>query len=85
MAVDPTYPDPKDENWKVFRLAFNDIALRHGGIPHINKTRDGAISHFAKACDTDILKVYLQKRQEFDPKDLFVNDFFKTLFAQGPE
>jgi hypothetical protein len=82
MAVDPTYQDPKDPKWKAFRLAFNEIAIQKGGIPHINKTRDGAISHFAKTQDPEITRLYLQKRKELDPKDLFLNDFFRTMFAE---
>jgi hypothetical protein len=81
MAVDPTYPDPEDEGWKAFRQEFNDVAMALGGIPHINKTRGGAIDHFVKAHDPEAVKAYLAKRQEFDPKDLFLNDFFKTLFG----
>jgi FAD/FMN-containing dehydrogenase len=80
MAVDPTYPDPRDEGWKAFRLAFNEVAMAHGGIPHVNKTRLGAIDHFVKAHDRDAIAAYLAKRREFDPKDLFLNDFFATLF-----
>lgn len=82
MSINPTYPDPKDGTWKAFRLAFNEIAVLHGGIPHINKTRDGAISHFAKAHDPDIIRLYLQKRKQLDPKDLFLNRFFRTMFAE---
>jgi hypothetical protein len=82
MSIDPTYPDPKDTTWKAFRLAFNEIAVLHGGIPHINKTRDGAISHFARAHDPDAIRLYLQKRKQLDPKDLFLNPFFRTMFAE---
>ncbi|KAG4418516.1 hypothetical protein IFR04_008319 [Cadophora malorum] len=81
MAVDPEYPNPADPTWKIFRLAFNDVAVKHGGIPHINKTRDGAIHHFAKATDQEALKQYLEIRKALDPKNLFINDFFKTMFA----
>jgi L-gulonolactone oxidase len=81
IAIDPTYPDPKDPKWKEFRLQFNKIALQHNGIPHINKTRDGALSHFANALqDPDAIKLYHQKRNELDPKDLFLNDYFKEMF-----
>jgi FAD/FMN-containing dehydrogenase len=82
IAVDPAYPDPSDPTWKAFRLAFNEIAMKHGGIPHINKTRDGAIGYFAKAHDQESLKHYLEIRKKFDPKNLFLNDFFKTMFAE---
>jgi L-gulonolactone oxidase len=81
MAVDPTYPDPKDPKWAEFRTAFNEAAMRHGGIPHINKTRGGAIGHFTRAFDPDRIQRYLGKRKEFDPGNLFLNDFFKTLFG----
>ncbi|KAI6715198.1 hypothetical protein PZA11_006029 [Diplocarpon coronariae] len=81
MAVDPEYPDPADPTWKQFRLAFNDIAVQHGGIPHINKTRDGAIYHFAKQTDQEALKKFLEIRKKLDPKNLFINDFFKEMFA----
>lgn len=82
IAVDPMYPDPTDPTWKLFRLAFNEIAMKHGGIPHINKTRDGAIAHFAKAHDQESLKKYLEIRKKFDPKNLFINDYFKTMFSE---
>ncbi|KAJ9649255.1 hypothetical protein H2201_004262 [Coniosporium apollinis] len=82
IAIDPLYPNPKNPTWKAFRVAFNDIAVKHGGIPHINKTRDGAISHFAKVQDPESIRLYLQKRKQLDPKDLFLNDFFKTMFAE---
>jgi L-gulonolactone oxidase len=55
MAVDP--------KWKAFRLAFDEIAVQYGGIPHINKTRDGAIRHYARTQDPDVIQVYLQKRK----------------------
>jgi FAD/FMN-containing dehydrogenase len=83
IAVDPTYPDPDDEDWKAFRLEFNKIAMSHGGVPHINKTHDGAVNHFAASIDADTLQLFLQKRREFDPKDLFLNDFFRRMFSIG--
>jgi L-gulonolactone oxidase len=72
IAVDPMYPDPTDPIWKLFRLAFNEIAMKHGGIPHMNKTRDGAITHFAKAHDQESVKQYLAIRKKF---------YFKTTFS----
>ncbi|KID83758.1 FAD-linked oxidoreductase [Metarhizium guizhouense ARSEF 977] len=81
MAIDPEYPDPKEPKWKEFRLAFNEVAVRHGGIPHINKTRDGAISHFAQTEDQESIRQFLAIRQQLDPKGLFLNDYFKTMFA----
>jgi L-gulonolactone oxidase len=81
MAVDPTYPDPADADWQAFRAEFNGVALRHGGIPHINKTRGGAITCFKKSFDPEVIRAYLQKREESDPKGLFYNSFFRSLFA----
>ncbi|OJZ79923.1 hypothetical protein ASPFODRAFT_54340 [Aspergillus luchuensis CBS 106.47] len=81
MAVDSEYPNPNDPKWREFRLAFNEVAMRHGGIPHINKTRDGAISNFAQAHDPESIRQFLQIRKELDPKGLFLNDFFTTMFA----
>ncbi|KAF2280238.1 FAD-binding domain-containing protein [Westerdykella ornata] len=81
MTVDPEYPDPTDPTWREFRFAFNEIAVLYGGIPHINKTRDGAINHLAKAIDPDVIRQYLELRKQFDPKDLFLNDYFKTMFS----
>ncbi|KAH7244464.1 uncharacterized protein BKA55DRAFT_573954 [Fusarium redolens] len=81
MAIDPLFPDPKDPMWREFRLAFNNVAMRHGGIPHINKTRDGAINHFAQAHDPDSIRQFLQIRQQLDPNNLFLNNFFRAMFA----
>ncbi|KAJ8098579.1 hypothetical protein POJ06DRAFT_292184 [Lipomyces tetrasporus] len=80
MAIDPEYPDPKEPLWKEFRLAFNEMAMEHGGSPHMNKTRFGAINHFAKSHDQVIIKKYLQLRKQFDPNDLFLNPYFQTTF-----
>jgi FAD/FMN-containing dehydrogenase len=81
IAVDPEYPDPADPTWKAFRLAFNEIALLHGGVPHINKTRGGAISNLTKIHDPESIRCFLQIRKQLDPKDLFLNDYFRTLFG----
>jgi FAD/FMN-containing dehydrogenase len=81
IAVDPLYPDPTDPTWKAFRLAFNEIAVLHGGVPHINKTRDGAISNLTKTHDPESIRRFLQIRKQLDPKDLFLNDYFRTLFG----
>ena len=80
ITVDPQYTDPNDATWKKFRLAFNEIAILHGGIPHINKTRDGAINHFAKQQDQTSVKKYLELRKKIDPNGLFLNDYFRTLY-----
>ncbi|KAE8414638.1 hypothetical protein BDV36DRAFT_239444 [Aspergillus pseudocaelatus] len=81
IAVDPEYPDPADPTWKAFRLAFNEIAVLHGGVPHINKTRGGAISNLRKVHDPESIQNFLQIRKQLDPKDLFLNDYFRTLFG----
>ncbi|CAG5166723.1 uncharacterized protein ALTATR162_LOCUS6968 [Alternaria atra] len=83
IAVDPEYPDPRDPTWKEFRFAFNEIAVIHGGIPHMNKTRDGAINHFANVYDPESIRRYLEIRKQFDPKSLFLNDFYKTTFKKN--
>ena len=80
MAIDPTFPLPSDPTWAKFRRDFNEIAMRHAGSPHINKTRDGAIHHFADAHDRATLDAYLEKRAEFDPAGMFLNDHFEELF-----
>lgn len=59
IAIDPLYPNASDKKWKVFRLAFNKIAMLHGGIPYINETREGAINHFGEAYDSDAIMSFL--------------------------
>lgn len=81
MVVDPEHHDPNDPRWKEFRKAYGELAVKHGGIPHINKTVDNAVTCYTKACDQDALKEYLELRKQFDPTDMFLNDFFKQLFA----
>ncbi|KAJ6111296.1 hypothetical protein N7486_003531 [Penicillium sp. IBT 16267x] len=81
MAVAPEYPNPKDPKWREFRLAFNKVTVRHGGIPHINKTRDGAISNFVQVHDPASIREFLHVREQLDLKGLFLNDFFTTMFA----
>ncbi|PCH02443.1 D-arabinono-1,4-lactone oxidase [Penicillium occitanis (nom. inval.)] len=81
IAVDPEDPDPADPTWKAFRLAFNEVALLHGGVPHINKTRGGAISNLTRVYDPESIWRFLQIRKQLDPKDLFLNDYFRALFG----
>ncbi len=80
MTIDPTFPNPENKIWKDFRTAFNEIAVAHNGIPHINKTRGGAIHHFAASIDSRNRNKYLKKRKELDTKNLFLNDYFKQLY-----
>lgn len=80
MAIDPEYQDPTDPKWLEFRVAFCEIAKQHGGIPHINKTKDGAIHWFAGQTDQDALKEYMELRREFDPEGMFLNEFFEIMF-----
>lgn len=81
VVVDPEHHDPRDPRWKEFRRAFGELAIQHGGIPHINKTVEAAVLWYAKACDQKALREYLDLRKQFDPKDMFLNDFFKEMFA----
>lgn len=81
VAVDPTYPHPADPDWKAFRLAFDEVAMRHQGIPHVNKTRGGAVANYARACDPEALAAFLAKRRELDPAGIFVNDFYREMFS----
>ncbi|KAM0710665.1 hypothetical protein Q7P35_001403 [Cladosporium inversicolor] len=81
VVVDPEHHDPRDPRWKDFRRAFGELAIQHGGIPHINKTVEAALLWYAKACDQRALREYLDLRKEFDPKDMFLNDFFREMFA----
>jgi len=82
VVVDPEHHDPQDTKWKAFRKAFGELAIQHGGIPHINKTVEAALTWYAKACDQDALREYLDLRKQFDPKDMFLNDFFGLLFGE---
>jgi L-gulonolactone oxidase len=81
VVVDPEHHDPRDPRWKDFRRAFGELAIQHGGIPHINKTVEAALLWYAKACDQKALREYLDLRKVFDPKDMFLNDFFEEMFA----
>ena len=82
VVVDPEHHNPKDVKWKLFRKAFGELAIQHGGIPHINKTVEAALLWYAKACDQDALREYLALRRQFDPTDMFLNDFFKEMFGE---
>ena len=81
VVVDPEHHDARDPRWKEFRRAFGELAVQHGGIPHINKTVEAAVLWYAKACDQKALREYLDLRKRFDPKDMFLNDFFREMFA----
>lgn len=81
VVVDPEHDNPRDAKWKQFRRAFGELAIQHGGIPHINKTVEAALLWYAKACEQDALREYLDLRRQFDPKDMFLNDFFRQLFG----
>ncbi|RDH26885.1 hypothetical protein BDQ94DRAFT_164110 [Aspergillus welwitschiae] len=59
-----------------------DFDLLHGGIPHINKTRDGAIGNFANTGDSECIRRFLQICRQLDSKDLFLNNYFKIIFRR---
>ena len=82
VVVDPEHHNPKDPKWKEFRTAFGEVAIQHGGIPHVNKTVNAAQKYYARACDQEALKEYLKLRMEFDPKDMFLNEYFEKLFEE---
>ena len=82
VVVDPEHHDPRDVKWKLFRKAFGELAIQHGGIPHINKTVEAALLWYAKACDQDALRQYLDLRKHFDPRDMFLNEFFGEMFRE---
>jgi L-gulonolactone oxidase len=81
VVVDPEHHNPRDPKWKLFRRAFGELAIQHGGIPHINKTVEAAQLWYAKACDQDALREYLELRRQFDPKGMFLNEFFEKMFG----
>lgn len=82
VVVDPEHHDPRDPRWKEFRRAFGELAIQHGGIPHINKTVEAAALWYAKACDQRALREYLDLRKQFDPKNMFLNEFFQKMFVE---
>jgi L-gulonolactone oxidase len=89
VVVDPEHHEPRDPRWVEFRRAFGELAMQHGGIPHINKTVEAAQLWYAKACDQEALREYLNLRKQFDPKDMFLNEFFGEMFkghlqGEGP-
>jgi L-gulonolactone oxidase len=89
VVVDPEHHEPRDPRWVEFRRAFGELAMQHGGIPHINKTVEAAQLWYAKACDQEALREYLDLRKQFDPKDMFLNEFFGEMFkghlqGEGP-
>lgn len=81
MAIDPWCGNPQDGTWTKFRLEFNKIAMMHGGIPHVNKTCDSAVNCFGNSIDPAALRRFLEQRAHFDPKNLFLNEHFRTMFA----
>ena len=80
VVIDPEHHDPRDPKSKLFRRAFGELAIQHGGIPHINKTVEAAVLWYAKACDQKALREYLDLRKVFDPKDMFLNEYFGEMF-----
>ncbi|GIJ92656.1 hypothetical protein Asppvi_001934 [Aspergillus pseudoviridinutans] len=78
IAVDPEYLDPADPTWTAFRLAFNEVALFHGGVPHINKTRGGAISNLTKVHDPESIFRYASS---WTLRTCSSNDYFRALFG----
>ena len=85
VVLDPEHHNPKDPKWKAFRKAIGELAIQHGGIPHVNKTVEAAVPYYAKACDQDALREYLDLRKRFDPKDMFLNEFFREMFGERLE
>jgi FAD/FMN-containing dehydrogenase len=70
----------QEAGWDDFVLDLAEFAAAHGGIPMLNQTRNAAPEHLAKCYGTR-LKFFNKVRQELDPHDRLLNQFFATYLT----
>ena len=59
---------------------FADFAMELGGIPFFNQTRNASPECVNRAFDKR-LTLFRKVREEFDPRDRLLNQFFATYMS----
>jgi hypothetical protein len=70
----------QDAGWDDFMLDLAEFAASRGGIPMLNQTRNASPEQLAKCYGTR-LKFFNKVRQELDPHDRLLNQFFATYLT----
>jgi hypothetical protein len=66
--------------WEDFMQDFADFAMELGGIPFFNQTRNASPECVNRAFDKR-LALFRKVREEFDPRDRLLNQFFATYMT----
>jgi FAD/FMN-containing dehydrogenase len=78
MTIDPV--STANPGWNQFLDAYNEFCIAHNGIPLMNQTLGITRAQAQKALG-DRLKTFAAARQQFDPNDRLLNDYFRDLLA----
>jgi len=79
MTFDPC--STGNDGWDEFLEAYNALCTEIGGVPLFNQTAHLTRPQVDKAFGDRILK-FDRYRQEYDPNDRLLNDYFRNLLAQ---
>ena len=78
LTIDPV--STGNPGWEKFLDAYNELCCGHGGVPLLNQT-DRLTAQQAHAAFGDRLSVLNRARQQYDPDDRLLNEYFRTLLA----
>ncbi|MCX8472462.1 MAG: FAD-binding protein [Sediminibacterium sp.] len=78
MTVDPVSTGNK--GWREFLVHYNEFCSNLGGTPMFNQTW-GVTRIQAEKAFGERLDVFKKIRQEFDPQNRFLNNYFKGIFC----
>ena len=79
MTIDPV--STGNPGWREFLEAYNQFCSDHGGIPLFNQTFGISRSQAQKALGAR-LDAFAEARQQFDPGNRLLNDYFRSLLAE---
>ncbi|MGE5765142.1 MAG: FAD-binding oxidoreductase [Mycobacterium leprae] len=79
MTIDPV--STGNPGWTTFLDAYNQFCSERGGIPLLNQTDRVTPAQVKKGLG-DRLRVFEEARQEFDPRDRLLNDYFRGLLSK---
>lgn len=78
MTLDPV--STGNPGWEDFLTAYNQFCIDHGGIPLLNQTPGLTAPMLQKALGNR-LTTFAQARQQYDPNNRLLNDYFRSLLA----
>ena len=84
FTMDPVDTRPNDPLWDELNRRFNILVAGFGGRPLLNQTKHVTMELVHRTLGRDWERFIAIRNQE-DPDERLLNDYFKSLIGPGPE